>query len=137
MAAELLLDTGPLVALLDADQRDHARCVEFFDGWRGPIVTTEAVITEATHLLASDTRGVATCLEFFVTGGATVINGGLGRLERVLALVRRYADLPMDYADGTLVALAEELRAADVFTLDRRGFLTYRWGHRRTFRVHP
>ena len=137
MAGELLLDTGPLVALLDADQRDHARCVAFFDGWRGPVVTTEAVVTEATHLLASDTRGAATCVEFFVHGGAIVVHGGVSRLERVLELVRRYADIPMDYADATLVALAEELRAADVFTLDRRGFLAYRWGRRGTFRVHP
>ncbi len=137
MAAELILDTGPLVALLDADQRDHARCVAFFEGWRGPVVTTEAVVTEATHLLATDTRGPAACVDFFVKGGATIVNGGIARMQRVLELVRRYGDVPMDYADATLVALAEELRAADVFTLDRRGFLAYRWAARRAFRVHP
>lgn len=43
----------------------------------------------------------------------------------------------MDYADATLVALAEEFRTEHVFTLDRRGFLAYRWGGRRAFRLYP
>jgi predicted nucleic acid-binding protein len=137
VAAELLLDTGALVALLDADQESHQRCVDFFRGWRRPVVTTEAVVTEATHLLSVDSRGRARCVEFMVSGGAVVIHGGMARLQRVLALIRKYADVPMDYADATLVALAEELATAEVFTLDRRGFTTYRWRGRRPFHVHP
>jgi predicted nucleic acid-binding protein len=43
----------------------------------------------------------------------------------------------MDYADASLVALAEELGAPDVFTLDRKGFCAYRWRRRRAFRIHP
>ena len=137
MGAELLLDTGPLVALLDADQREHAKCAAFFARWTGSVVTSEAVVTEATHLLSRVSGGRARCLEFVLRGGATVVQGGRRRLERALELVRRYADTPMDYADATLVALAEELTTGDVFTLDRRGFLTYRWAGRRPFRLRP
>jgi len=137
VAAELLLDTGPLVALLDADQREHGECAAVFDRWRGSVVTTEAVVTEATHLLSRVSEGRARCLEFVLRGGATVVQGGRRRLERALELVRRYGDMPMDYADATLVALAEELTTGEVFTLDRRGFLTYRWDGRRPFRLRP
>jgi predicted nucleic acid-binding protein len=51
--------------------------------------------------------------------------------------MRKYRDTPTDYVDATLVALAEELGVADVFTLDRRGFSAYRWKGRRSFRIHP
>jgi predicted nucleic acid-binding protein len=87
--------------------------------------------------LSADSRGRARCVEFVLRGGATVVQGGGGRLERVLALLRKYADIPMAYADATLVALAEELWTAHVFTLDRRGFETHRWAIRRSFRIYP
>ena len=51
MAGELLLDTGALVSLLDRSQVLHEPCAACLRGWTGPIVTTEAVLTEATHLL--------------------------------------------------------------------------------------
>ncbi|MCC6766205.1 MAG: PIN domain-containing protein [Deltaproteobacteria bacterium] len=137
MGVELLLDTGPLVALLDADQPQHTACAELFRGWRGPMLTTDAVLTEATHLLSADSRGPARCVEFVVKGGASVVHGGARRFERVLMLLRKYADGPMDYADATLVALAEELRTEHIFTLGRRGFDTFRWAGRRPFRIHP
>ena len=137
MAATLILDTGPLVAILDRDEREHRRCVDFYGRWSGEVVTTEAVVTEATHLLSGHSRGIATCIEFVRRGGALVVAGGLDRLERTLELVTKYGDVPMDYADATLVALAEELETPDVFTLDLRGFRAYRWNGRRTFRVHP
>ena len=94
-------------------------------------------MTEATHLLARVPKGAAHCLEFILRGGAAVVQGGRRRLERTHELLIKYADTPMDYADATLVALAEELATDHVFTLDRRGFLTYRWGGRRAFRLRP
>lgn len=136
MADSLLLDTGPLVALLDASERRHADCAAFFKGWTGRVVTTEAVVTEATHLL-SGAGAPSACLEFVLRGGARVMPWHEARLERVLELLRKYADVPMDYADATLVALAEENAVGLVFTLDRRGFETYRWDGRRKFRLVP
>jgi predicted nucleic acid-binding protein len=49
----------------------------------------------------------------------------------------QYEDIPMDFADATLVALAEESKIRDIFTLDRRGFEVYRIGGRGTFRLLP
>ena len=53
MPGELLLDTGPLIALLDASERRHVDCAATLSAWRGPVVTTEAIVTEAAYLLSS------------------------------------------------------------------------------------
>jgi predicted nucleic acid-binding protein len=137
VAAELLLDTGPLVALLDASERRHEDCKAFFSAWRGSVVTSEAVVTEAVYLLSSVEVDGTKALEFCLRGGATVKPWTEGRALRASELMRKYRDIPMDYADASLVALAEELGTPDVFTLDRKGFAAYRWQRRRAFRVHP
>ena len=137
MAAELLLDTGALVSLLDRSQTHHAACRRLFDDWDGAVVSTEAVLTEATHLLAGVHGGAARCVEFFLAGGALLVPSTAGSLKRVRALLNKYADLPMDYADATLVALAEELGTAAVFTTDRTDFSFYRLKDRKPFHILP
>ncbi len=136
MGAELLLDTGALVSLLDRSQSRHGEFVRFFEGFEGTVLSTEAVLTEATHLLGRLRGGRAACLDFFLSGGAVLIPAGPASLKRCRALLERYADLPMDYADATLVALAEEVGTNLVLTTDRRDFGVYRVGRRR-FDVLP
>lgn len=137
MAGELLLDTGALVSLLDRSQRHHLPFKEHFSGWRGPVVSTEAVLTEATHLLSGTPNGRSLCLEFFLAGGAALVPSSLDTLRRCRALMEKYSDLPMDYADATLVVLAEELGTDLIFTTDRRDFQVYRFGGGRAFQVLP
>lgn len=137
MAADLLLDTGALVALLDSGEKRHTDCVAAFSAWHAGVVTTEAVITEAAYLLTSSGLDGALVLQFCLRGGATVKPWTSPRAERVTELMRKYRDVPMDYADATLVALAEELNTANVFTLDHRGFRNYRWRGRRAFKLLP
>ena len=137
MAGELLLDTGALVSLLDRSQTHHDRCRMFFETWKGPVVSTEAVLTETTHLLASVGGGAAAAVDFFLQGGAVIVPSTPASLKRVRALLAKYADLPMDFADATLVALAEELNSALVFTTDRTDFAVYRLRDRKPFRIVP
>jgi len=137
VAAKLLLDTGALVSILDRSQAHHVECRRVFDEWTGTIVSTEAVLTEAAHLLAGVQGGVASCVDFFVRGGAVLVPSTRSSLQRVRALLERYADLPMDFADGTLVALAEDLDTTSVFTTDRTDFSVYRVRGRRPFHVLP
>ncbi|MGH7332797.1 MAG: type II toxin-antitoxin system VapC family toxin [Candidatus Rokuibacteriota bacterium] len=137
MAGELLLDTGALVSLLDRSQREHGAFLRFFESWTGPVLSTEAVLTEATHLLGRLPGGRRACIEFFLAGGAVLIPTTAGALRRVRELIDQYANLPMDYADATLVVLAEEVATDWVFTTDRRDFGVYRLGGRRRFRVVP
>lgn len=137
MANELLLDTGALVALLDRSQSRHAEVAEFFGAWTGHVVSTEAVLTEATHLLGRVPGGRRACLDFFLAGGAVLVPATLQSLRRCRELLEAYADVPMDFADSTLVVLAEELGTSRVFTTDRRDFSVYRIRGRKRFRIDP
>lgn len=137
MPGELLLDTGGLVSLLDRSQRHHLKCRHAFAEWTGPVVSTEAVLTEATHLLAGVHGGRGACVDFFLSGGALLVPSSATSLRRVRKLLDKYADLPMDFADATLVALAEELDCTSVFTTDRTDFSVYRVKGRKPFRIVP
>ncbi|MFZ5897257.1 MAG: type II toxin-antitoxin system VapC family toxin [Myxococcota bacterium] len=137
MAAELLLDTGPLVALLDASERRHGDCVATFSAWRGAVVTTEAVVTEAAYLLSSAGADGSLAIQFCLRAGAVLKPWTDQRAGRAAELMRKYHDVPMDYAGATLVSLAEELGSPNVFTLDLRGFRAYRWKGRRAFKIYP
>lgn len=135
MANEVLLDTGALVSLLDRSQKRHYEFVKFFESWTGNVVTTEAVLAESTHLLGRVAGGAAACLDFVLQGGALLVPTALSAVRRARELIDRYADLPMDYADATLVVLAEDLRTNLVLTTDARDFGVYRIGGRKRFKL--
>lgn len=137
MADELLLDTGAFVALVDRSERRHADCVAALERWVHPIVTTEAVLTETLHLAGPEWTAQHTCLEFFLRGTFLLIPSSQASLRRVGALMEKYRDLPMDFADATLVALGEDIQTEWVFTLDHRGFSSYRLHGRTPFRMIP
>lgn len=137
MADELLLDTGAFVALVDRSEKRHAECAQVLDSWRGVIVTTEAVVTETLYLVGPQWRAQKICLEFLLRGAFLVVPSSPATLKRVSALMEKYRNVPMDFADATLVALGEELGTDIVFTLDRRGFSTYRLNQRKAFQVVP
>lgn len=136
MADKLLLDTGALVSLLDRSQPLHEECAACFGAWAGP-VSTEAVLTEATHLLGRVHRGRETCLDFVLRGGAVIVPSTRESLARCRLLIETYADLPMDVADATLVTLAEEFDSPLSLTTDRRDFEVYRIHGRTRFDVLP
>jgi predicted nucleic acid-binding protein len=137
VAGSWLLDTGPVVALLSRDDAAHAPCAAAFDSIRGHLLTSEAVLSEAMHLLGRRSDGARACLEFFIRPGAILVPMTTERLRRCRDLMARYADTPMDFADASLVALAEELAIGRVLTLDHRGFATYRWRQTRRFAIAP
>jgi hypothetical protein len=136
-AERALLDTSALVAFLHRDDADHERCVEVLRGFEGILLTTEPVLTESMYLLARARGGPDACLEFFIRGGAVLVPSSRESLVRCKAVMRRYADLPADFVDATLVVLAEETEAYRIFTLDRRGFAAYRGAGRRAFEIRP
>ena len=137
MAGELLLDTGAFVALVDRSQRQHAACVRVLETWKGPVVTTEAVLTETLYLVGPRWDHQKVCLEFFLRGAFVLIPSSRQSLQHVAALMEKYQDIPMDFADATLVALSEALQTDMVFSLDRRGFSAYRLGGHRPFHILP
>ena len=133
----LLLDTGAFVALVDRSERRHADCVAVLENWEGRIVTTDAVVTETLHLAGPHWTAQKQCLEFLLRGAFVMVPASHTTLIRVAALMEKYRDVPMDYADATLVALGEEIGSNAVFTLDARGFSTYRLNQRKAFQIFP
>ncbi|MGY4707289.1 hypothetical protein ACVNPS_05990 [Candidatus Bipolaricaulota sp. J31] len=100
-------------------------------------MTTEAVLTETLHLVGPRWENQRVCLEFFLRGAFVLVPSSKKSLRRVAALMEKYQDVPMDFADATLVALGEEFGTRWVFTLDRRGFSICRLHGKERFRVLP
>ena len=133
----LLFDTGPFVALLDTSEKNHERCVEFFEEFRGQLFTTEPVLTEVLYLLSPSMKSQKAGIEFVLKGGAILVPQSTGSLKRGLELMEKYKDVPMDFADSTLVALGEDMEITEIFTLDVKGFSTYRMHGKKAFRLWP
>jgi uncharacterized protein len=136
-AMNVLLDTGPLVALLDRSERDHDRIQKFMAGLRGArLITTGAVVTEAFYFL-SDVRDGPACLVSFLDASGTQVRDAFGAeaLGSAVRLMRKYADVPMDFPDATLVWIAESSGTDKILTLDRRGFSSFRFARNRRFEL--
>jgi len=133
----VLLDTGQRVAALDSRDKWHRACVKIWPDLITRCVTTEAVVTEACHLVGRGRHSSSLPLEFLLRGEIPILSLPVGGQERAVDLMKRYAAVPMDYADATLVAAAEALGISEVFTLDRRGFAAYRRPRGARFTILP
>lgn len=133
-----LTDAGPLVALIDADEADHEVCRLVLAGLRPPLLTTWPAFTEAMYLLsrAGGRAGQEALWKLLLSGRVDIADLSRSSLERSSRLMAKYADLPMDLADATLVALAEERGLRRVFTLDS-DFRIYRIHGRQRFEIIP
>lgn len=125
------------MALVDRDEKLHDNCVTALEKWTGPVLTTEAVLTETLYLVGPSWSAQKVCLEFVLRGAFQLVPSSTKSLQRVGVLMEKYRDVPMDFADATLVVLAEEIETEWVFTLDRRGFSAYRMRRNRPFRIIP
>ena len=131
-----LLDTGPLVAYLDARDQAHVKADECLSAFTGTLATTGAVITEAMYFVSATTEGPEALANFAHAAGLLVYDCAQPSQLKVAArLMRKYADIPMDFADATLVLLADQLSTVEVITLDRRGFSAYRTSRGKSFRL--
>jgi len=137
VSANALIDTGAILALLDKSDRWHISCSAAFHQLRLPLLTSEAVLTELFHLVC-DSRTEMEAAWKFVRSGALVL-GAIenAELPYVHALMSRYWDRPMDFADATLVYLAKRESLSVILTVDHADFATYRIEGKRQFRVVP
>jgi hypothetical protein len=132
-----LIDTGAILALMDRTDSWHRSCVETFQHLRLPLLTSEAVLTELFHLVG-DRRHEVEAVWKFLRSGAVCLGEVSGRdLPSIETLMAKYHDRPMDFADATLVHLAERESLTTVLTVDQADFETYRIAKRRRFRVLP
>lgn len=131
MPATAIADAGPLAAWFRLNDPFHPTADRFFRGFDGALISTWAVVVEVTHLLLP-----AAQLQFLAwvrKGGvelAPIAPADLAPIERLTA---RYRDQPMDFADATLVLLAERTGLGDIATFDRKQFDVYRFRGNRRF----
>ena len=137
MHVRALADSGALLACLDRSDPWHARCRDAFGQFRLPLSTSSAVLTELFHLVGDNPREVQRAWAFIRSGAVTVLPISDQDLPDIEGLMRKYRDRPMDFADGTLVHLAQRESLSTVFTVDHDDFETYRVGGRKRLRILP
>jgi len=121
-----ILDTGPWVALIDRSESKHSICVQWLKNYSGRLYSTEAVLTEVLYLLNFSVKAQSAAIDFVLKSVVEIIPSSAESLKKAKNLIKKYSDLPMDYADATLVCLAMDTRIRDIITFDEKDFNIYR-----------
>lgn len=137
MPARALVDTGAVAALVNRLDPYHQLAQEWFRDFRGRLLTTEAVVTEVAYVLAGTPAYQRAALIWFERARAAKLLDveRTADYEVVLQIMERYADLPCDFADATLIELAERTGVTAIATIDQRDFSVYRLRGGKRFRI--
>jgi uncharacterized protein len=122
----ILVDAGPLVAVVDADDQHHDKCVAALKQIHEPLATAWPAFTEAMYLLTDLPTAQDALWEMLARGAVAVLPLNLDDIPRIRELMRKYADRKMDLADAVLVRIAEREGIRKIFTIDRKDFNIYR-----------
>jgi len=133
----VVMDTGPWVALIDRSEERHEECVQWLKHFKGNILSSEAVLTEVLYLLNFSPRAQSAAIDFVLNGAILLVPSSLESLKRAKRLMEKYKNIPMDYADATLVSIAEDLSITHVVTFDIKDFGIYRLFPKKPFVVLP
>ena len=125
MKKEVILDTGPLVALLNRRDRHHRWAKDQWAEIAPPLLTCESVLAEACFLVQPFARGQMAVLEMVRRNVLDLSFRLAEETAAVSRLLKKYQDVPMSLADGCLVRMAEQHPESVVFTLDN-DFKLYR-----------
>jgi predicted nucleic acid-binding protein len=134
----VLVDTGPLVALLNRGDKDHREVVQALAKIKDdPLVSVWPVLVEAMYLLSPSLQAQRALWEIFETGTVKLLSLDESDFGPMKGLMEKYKDLPMDLADAALVRAAEREGIRRVLTLDRRDFSVYRLARKGVFTLLP
>lgn len=122
----VLVDAGPLVALIDRSDPHHTACLKSLQAVRDPLFTVWPAVTEAMYLLGFAWQAQEALWEMLECGAVNLLPLVHDDHHRMRELIEKYHDLPMDLADAALVHVAEREKIKRVFTLDRKDFGVYR-----------
>ena len=131
----MLVDAGPLVALLDHTDPEHEACVATLKTLRDPLITVWPAFAEPMYLLGRSWPGQKALWSRLETEALALAPLDETDAPRMRELMEKYRDLPMDLADAALVRVAERESLTEIFTLDRKHFSIYRSGPRRRFSI--
>jgi predicted nucleic acid-binding protein len=114
-----LIDAGPLIALFDKDDKYHHKVRELLSHTDTVLITTWPVITETCHMLDFNAEAQLDFLEWTYRGGLRIHELANTDLERIISLISKYRDRPMDLADASLVVTSEVLGITQIISIDR------------------
>ncbi|MEM8994850.1 MAG: PIN domain-containing protein [Acidobacteriota bacterium] len=131
----ILADTGFWLALANRNDRHHGRARAWLRNLDAPLVCTWPVVTEASYLLLQRVGAHAQrqFLTSYSLGAFEVFEIGSHHVDRLVELMEKYEDLPMDLADASLVLLSESLGHGRILSTDERDFGIYRWKNHKPF----
>ncbi len=132
-----ILDTGPWVALIDRSESRHTECVQWLKSFSGRLYSTEAVLTEVLYLLNFSITAQCAALDFILESVVEIVPSGIESLKKTKNLMKKYADLPMDFADATIVCLATETGMHNMVTFDKKDFAIYKLPKKKNFTIMP
>lgn len=113
-----LIDAGPLIALFDRSDRYHEDIRSFMRGYRGRLVTSWAVVTETLHMLDFNVNSQLDFLRWLKRDALLIPAIGTEDMTRLIDMTEAYVDVPMDFADATLLLLSEKEGIRDIITID-------------------
>jgi len=135
--ADTLIDAGPIIAVFNRNDDYYAECLRLYRTLDRPFYTTLAVLAEAMYTLGVRAGWYAQELlwKMILHGDLLLEHPSPAELARMAELMGKYHDRPMDFADASLVALAERLSLDRIFTVDRRDFSVYRLHGKKPFTI--
>lgn len=113
-----LIDAGPLIAMFNRDDRFHKPVINFLQKFQGSLITTWPVVTETSHMLDFNIYAQVDFLKWIKRGAMKLVNLVYEDLERLIELTQRYANVPMDLADASLMVAAERMNIRYIVTID-------------------
>ncbi len=120
-----LIDAGPLIALFDRDDKFHFEIKKFLKSYEGSLATTWPVITEVLHMLDFNVKTQIDFLKWISIGALEVKSINLEDVSRIIELSKKYADIPMDFADASLILVSETDNIKKIISIDSN-FYIYR-----------
>ena len=132
-----ILDTGPWVALIDRSESRHTECVQWLKIFSGRLYSTEAVLTEVLYILNFSITAQCAALDFVLGSVVEIVPSSTDSLKKTKNLMKKYADLPMDFADATIVCLAMQAGMQNIVTLDQKDFGIYKLPKKKSFTIMP
>ena len=119
MLDRILIDAGPLIALFDVDDKYHSGVQDFLKGNSYRFISTLAVLTEVSHMLNFSVIAQQNFYEWVMYKGLIISDINQNDMPQIMELTNKYADLPMDFADATLVITAEKTGIRKIISLDK------------------
>ena len=119
MQSTILIDAGPLIALFDRGDQYHQRIIDFLRKDEYRFVSTLAVFTETAYMLAFNVKAQLDFFNWVLSKGVILSDINQNDMPRIIALTEKYADLPMDLADATLVVTAEKSGIREIISVDK------------------